>query len=101
MLDRITQWFFDLFSEAFAALWDLITDVVIALLDLFLAAVVALLGLIPVPDVLAEGLGSLWAQLDGGIMYIVSALGVPEGLAMLGAAYLFRLGRKLVTLFQW
>lgn len=53
------------------------------------------------PDFLASGLGSLFGALDGGVMWLVSQLGIPQGLAMLGTAYVFRLGRKVATLFQW
>ena len=94
-------WLVDAVKAVFGALWEFVTDAFIALVDLVLTAVVAALGLIPVPDVISQGLGSLWAQLDGGIMWLATQAGVPQAMAMFGAAYLFRMGRKVVTLFQW
>ncbi|MFZ5507596.1 MAG: hypothetical protein ACOY7P_19105 [Pseudomonadota bacterium] len=101
MLDKLTDWLFDLFAEAFESLWDFLHDVAISIVDLVLAAVVGIASLIPVPTFMAQGLGSLFAALDGSILYMLTALGIPTALGMIGAAYLFRLGRKVATLFQW
>lgn len=101
MLQAITQWFFDLVVKVFSALWNFLVDMAIALADLILSALVALLGAIPVPDFLSAGLNSLFSQLDPGILWLTSAVGVPQALAFYGAAYLFRIARKVVTLFQW
>ena len=101
MLKELTDWLVSLAKKVFGALWDFCVDIAIAIFDLILGALVGLVSIIPVPSFMSEGLQSLWGQLDGGVMYFVSAAGLPQALAMLGAAYLFRIGRKVVTLFQW
>lgn len=101
MLNQFTSWLLDLVHQVFSSLWDFVVDAFINIVDLILGAVVALFALIPVPDSLRSGLGALWGQLDPGIVYIVSAIGLPQVLAMFGAAYAFRLARKVLTLFQW
>lgn len=101
MLEEFTTWLLGLIKEAFSALWDFMSDVFVGLIDMLLTALVALFGTIPIPAFLSEGLGSVWSGMDGGAMYLLTALGVPQGLAIIGAGYAFRLVRKVVTLFQW
>ena len=101
MLNDFTTWLLQLITKFFSALWDFVVDAFVNALDLLLSAVVGLLGLIPVPDALSQGLQSFFAGVDPGIIYLVNALGVFAGFAMIGAAYGFRLVRKVVTLFQW
>ena len=101
MLDAITGWLLDLFKRVFVALWSFVQDAFILLLDLLLSAIVAVLGAIPVPAQLSAGLGSLWSALDPAIIHFLTLFGLPQALALVGAAFVFRLGRKIVTLFQW
>lgn len=101
MLDAITRWFLELFRKVFTALWDFVSDILISVLDALLSAIVALLGAIPVPAQLSQGLGSLWSALDPAIIHFLVMFGLPQALALVGAAFVFRLGRKIVTLFQW
>lgn len=101
MLEQFTQWLFDLVKKVFTALWDFVVDAVINLVDLVLTAIVALIGAIPVPAFMSNGLQSLFAALDPGILWVLGQCGIVTALGMVGAAYGFRLVRKVVTLFQW
>lgn len=101
MLAEFTAWLVGLVKAFFAALWSFVVDAFIGLVDLVLSALIALFALIPVPAFLSDGLASVWGQLDSPVLYLVTAAGMPPALAILGAAYLFRLTRKVVTLFQW
>lgn len=101
MFTEFTDWLFKLLKAFFTTLWDFVTDAFVHLLDLVLGAVVALLSLIPVPSFLSDGLHTLFANLDPGILWFASTLGLLQGLGFIGAGYLFRLVRKVVTLFQW
>jgi hypothetical protein len=101
MLAEFTTWLLSLVVKAFAAFFGLLSDVLIAAVDGILSAVVGLLGLIPVPDSMAMGIQGFFSQLDPSIMYFVVQLQLPAVFAMFGAAYSFRLVRKVVTLFQW
>ncbi|MCE4555008.1 DUF2523 family protein [Pelomonas cellulosilytica] len=101
MLEQLTNWLFNLVKGFFLALWNFVTDAFIGLVDMCVGAMVSLAALIPVPSFMSGGLQSLFGQLDPAIVYLVTASGIPAGLAIIGTAYVFRIGRKVVTLFQW
>lgn len=101
MLAEFTQWLLGLVKELFASLWSFITDAFIALVDLLVGALVGLASLIPVPSFMQGGLAQLFGSLDSPILYVVTAAGIPQALAIIGAGYGFRLARKVATLFQW
>lgn len=101
MLAEFTSWLVGLVKAVFAALWSFIVDAVVNLVDLVLSALVGLLALIPVPFWLSQGLQTFYGQLDPGIAYFLSLSGLPTALGIIGTGYAFRLGRKVVTLFQW
>jgi len=101
MLQEFTTWLLSLVVKVFAALWDFVADAFINILDLLLSAVVGLISLIPLPAFISGGLQSLFSSLDPGILYLITSAGLPLGLGFIGAAYVFKLIRKVVTLFQW
>lgn len=101
MLAQFTAWLIDVIKAFFTAIWTFVVDAVVNIVDLLLGALVSLLALIPVPSFLSGGLQSLYGLLDPGIAYVVSAAGLPQALSIIGAGYVFRLGRKVATLFQW
>lgn len=101
MLRDITQWFADLFVKVFTALFDLLGDVAVSIASALFHAVGVVIAAIPVPDFMSGGLSAFWVALPSGVLYIVSACGAPQALAIIGAGYVFRLARKAATLFQW
>lgn len=101
MLTEFTDWLVTLVKDFFAALWTFLVDLVIGLVDLVLGAIVGILSLIPLPDFLTHGLADVFSNLDPGIVFFINKLGVFTGFAILGGAYVFKLVRKLVTVFQW
>ncbi len=101
MLEQFTSWLLGLLKQLFADLWEFISDALLGILDVIITAFVTLVSAIPVPDFLGTGLGSVFAQLDSGVLWLVTQAGVPQGLAVLGLGYAFRLLRKFLTLFQW
>lgn len=101
MLSQFTEWLVSLVKASLAALWTFLTDLFIALVEMIVGGLVALLSLIPVPGFMSGGLQSVYGMLDPAILYLLAASGVPAALTIIGAAYLFRIGRKVATLFQW
>lgn len=101
MLAEFTAWLKSLVISVFKALWGLVTDLLINFFDLVVTGFATVIAAIPVPAWMSGGLQALWVQLDNGALYVLSACGVPEALAIIGAGYLFRFGRKIATLFQW
>lgn len=100
-LEDAVSWLWSVVAAVFIAIWDLLYELGIAILSGVLSGVAGLVGLIPVPQFLTSGLQGVFAGLDGSVLWGVGLLGIPEGLAMLGAAVGVRLVRKFVTLFQW
>lgn len=101
MLADFTNWVLDLIDAVLVALWDFLADVFTELLDLLLTAILAVVAAIPVPAFLSSGLSSLFNALDPAVIYFLTMFGLPQALAMFGTAFVFRLARKVITLFQW
>jgi hypothetical protein len=101
MLAEFTAWLLSLVVRFFSTLWDFVTDAFVNVLDMYLSALVGLFGLIPVPAFMADGLQSFFSALDPGIVYFANSTGLFAGLGMVGAAYVFKLSRKVVTMFKW
>jgi hypothetical protein len=101
MLAEFTSWLVGLVTKFFSALWSFVVDAFVNAVEMVANAVVGLLSLIPVPEFMHQGLQTLYAQLDPGIAYLVSAAGLPTALGIIGTGYAFRLVRKVATLFQW
>lgn len=101
MLKDFTTWLLQLIAKLFAAVWDFLSDVFIYVLEQVVNAFVTLITTIPMPGWLTAGLGGVFGQMDGGIIWLVSQCGVPQALAVIGGGYAFRMLRKIFTLFQW
>lgn len=101
MLEEFTDWLLELVAKIFSTLWDFILDAAVAVFEGIVTGFVALISAIPVPQWMQGGLSSIWSGMDSGILFFLSQLGVPQALAIIGSGYLFRLGRKIATLFQW
>lgn len=94
------DWLQELVKRLLDALWDFLSDIVIAILDLLLSAIIGLLSLLPVPF---EGtsLQVVFDQLPPEVWFFLGYLQLPACFAVLGTALVFRLSRKVLTLFQW
>jgi len=101
MLEQFTQWLADLFRDTIEALEGLLEDIGVWFVDGVLGTIADIVSAIPMPSFMVAGLDSLFAGVDPGIIWGVSALGIPEMFTLIGAAYTFRIIRKFVTLFQW
>lgn len=101
-ISAFAAWLLKAFVAVFLAIWALLQDVVIELLDLFLNGVTIVLGALPTPSFLTGvSLQSLFGQLGSDVLFFVGIFNIGQGIALLGAAFAFRLARKVVTLFQW
>lgn len=101
MLKQFTDWLWSLVVAAFTAVWSLIQDVLISVIGFVADGFATLIGAIPVPGFMQGGLATAWSGMDTGILYLATQTGVPQALAIIGAGYVFRIGRKFATLFQW
>jgi hypothetical protein len=100
-MSDFAEWALKLVKELFQPIWDFLTDFLIATLGAIFHAVTALISAIPSCGCFAGGLQAVYGGLHPGIAFVSDQLGIPSVLACIGAAFIFRLGRKIVTLFQW
>lgn len=101
MWARFTEWMRELFVELITSLMELSKDFFFWVVENVLDALLWIIEQVPVPEWMSTGLQALFDPLPQGTLYILGAVGIGPGLAMIGAGYLFRLTRKVVTLFQW
>ncbi|WP_199154724.1 DUF2523 family protein [Chromobacterium sp. ASV23] len=80
---------------------DMLYDVAVKIFGELLNLVTFIISLIPFPQALAGGLQSFLDGLGGDILYFLGVTGFATGMSIIGAAYVFRVIRKFVTLFQW
>lgn len=101
MLNDFTTWLLELVKKVFLAVWDFLSDLFVSILSTVLDAFVALIVSIPLPGWLTGGLAETFGAMDSGVIYIVTACGLPAALSIVGGGYAFRMLRKIFTLFQW
>ena len=104
MFDWIKAWWNELkqwFQEIWNSVVEFFTDLPIEALDGFLSALAGLIESISIPDFLSNGLQPVFSAMGPEITFFVVQFRIAEGLALLGLAVLFRMTRKLLTLFQW
>lgn len=95
---RIFEWLKGLFGDFMEFLIDLPVKIFGGILD----GIIYILSLIPVPDFLQQGLlQTLFNSLGSDVLYFVDFFGVDKGLGVIGAAIVFNLTRKALTLGQW
>jgi len=101
-LNAFAAWILSLVGSVFQAAWDLISDAFIALGDAFFQALAAIIVALPAPSFLTSAsLQSAFSNMSGDILYFLGVFQIAPGIALLGAAFGFRMLRKIVTLFQW
>ena len=101
MLKDFTEWLLQLVGKLFDAVWDFISDLFVSIMTTVFDAIVSVFSAIPVPGWLSAGLAGPFAGMDSGVIYVLTACGIPAALALIGGGYVFRLARKVATLFQW
>lgn len=101
-MSDFTKWLVGLIKDIFKAVWDFLTDILISMVEMVLQAVLAVLGAIPLPAFMTGGsFQGLFNSISTDVLYFASKFRLAECFAILGAAVLFRLMRKALTLFQW
>lgn len=100
-MTEFANWLLGLVKDFFTAIWDFVADAFINVLELLLQGVLVLITAIPVPSFMSSGLGSAMGQIGGDVWFFAGHFRLGECLAILGAAVLFRLTRKALTLGQW
>lgn len=101
-LTDFTEWLADAGREALAYLTAWLEDVGVTSVDAVLSAAVAGLQAIPIPGFLtSNSIGGFLSLAGPNVGWVVGELRVGECLAMIGAALVFRVARKVMTLGFW
>lgn len=101
-LSAFANWLLSGFVAVFVAIWQIEEDLFIDGLDLLLNGFSSVLSVLPTPTFLTGlSLQSLFGQLGSDALFFIGQFRVGDGLALVGAAFAFRMARKVVTLFQW
>ena len=96
-LENIAKWFIGLIEK----LLDALKAMVLWLFEQLLNMIHAVISGLPVPDFFH---GTLQSGANGLLpltSYLLGQSGVAQGFMLIGAAYVFRMLRKIVTLGQW
>jgi hypothetical protein len=96
-IDAILKWFTDFIFAVLQWLKDIPLD----LFDKILEAIRYVLSSIPVPEFAQHGLQALADGMSPLTGYLLAQSGVAAGFALVASAYVFRMIRKVCTLFQW
>jgi hypothetical protein len=101
-LSKLTTWLSDIVHTLFSAIVDLLKDLVTYVIRVVLDLIVSAISAIGAPNFLQTySLGNVLGQAGPVVGFFLTQLKIAQGLAMIGAGYVFRLTRKFLTLFQW
>ena len=101
-LTDLTNWIRQQLQALWDALEDFLGDLIVDWADQTFTMWLFVLDHIPLPDFLdGYSLCSLLGQAGPTVGWILNNFRVAEALGLIGAGYVFRLLRKLATLFQW
>lgn len=101
IISDFAAWLLSIVASLVNSFFVLLGDVFIFAIDQMLAGLVWMLGFVTVPEFISDGINAFWLPLDDTLTYFLASAGVIPALAMIGVGYLFRLTRKVLTLFQW
>lgn len=82
----VWQWFVDLVQAVLVFFRDLLLNLLYALLDVSLGVFESIVSAIPVPAAW-QSVGNPLGSLSGQALYLLTAFGIPECIAIIGGAY--------------
>ncbi|MDS4071390.1 MAG: DUF2523 domain-containing protein [Candidatus Competibacter sp.] len=101
-MESLINWIANFILVIWQDILNFLNDFWVSIAKDVLDALASTIETIPVPHFLeAYSLQSIILMLPSELLYFVGLLHLGEGLALIGAAVTFRMGRKVVTLFQW
>lgn len=101
-LNDLTNWLRSLAEAIWTALEALLQDLIVMWAHQVFAMYLFVLESLPMPDFLDQySMCTLLNAAGPTVGFFLSTFRVGEGLGLIGAGYVFRLLRKIATLFQW
>lgn len=101
-LQKFTDWLAEMIRDLWEAIEGFFTDLFMLWMKQVAGVYMYVLDQISLPDFITQySMCSLLAAAGPTVGWAMDTFKIGEGLGMIGAAYGYRLVRKLVTLFQW
>lgn len=101
-LTSLTQWITDLIKGLWSDFVNFFNDFWIDVSTMVLSSISDTIHSIPVPSFFESySFGQIYNMLPGDLSYFVYYLNLGEAFSIIAAAFVFRMGRKALTLFQW
>lgn len=93
----IKEWTLELFKD----LYEMFIDLMEYLFSFLFQLVELILSVLPVPEFMNASLVTYINIMPSYLLYALEQINFSQGLGIIAAGILFRISRKLVTLFQW
>lgn len=101
-LSKVTEWLLNLVKKIFEALWTFVYDVAVRIFDAVLSVIAGIINAFPAPSFLSTySIGGLLADISPTLLWFLAQFNIGAAFSVIGAAWVFRLGRKALTLGQW
>lgn len=101
-LDDLTDWFREQFEKLFGWLVQLVKDAILWFFEAMFKLAEKIINAIPVPEWLTQtSIAQLLGEAGPTVAWAVSTLKIGEAVTVIGAAYSFRMIRKIITLGRW
>lgn len=101
-LDDLTNWLRELVEKLWDAIEAFFTDLILLALETGLDLLATAFESLPVPDFMSTySIGGLLGNAGPTVGWFVSTFKISECMAVIGAGYVFRITRKIVTMGKW
>lgn len=101
-LTNLTQWITDLIKSLWLDFVNFGNDFFVGIAESVLMGIGSLIIDIPVPTFLdGHSIGDILGLMPSSVLYFLSLMHINEGFSLIASAFIFRMARKALTLFQW
>jgi hypothetical protein len=101
-LTDLTKWLWDAIKDFFDAITSFISDLFVVWLEQSLNAILYVLSLLPLPDFMqGQSVGSMLGQAGSTILWFADVFQIGPSLTMIGAAMIFYVIRRVLTVGIW
>ena len=101
MLKSLVEWLVCFAKVVWQSFVDFVHDITIQAIEALLSVVIYLLNLFDLSALTDKSLDTLFMALPTDLLYFLSFLNLPTCFGLIASAYVYRLIRKIITLFQY
>lgn len=101
-LTDITQWLWDAIKDVWEAFVTFVGDLLVMWLEQSLGAILYVIDKLPLPDFMqGQSIGGMMGQAGNTALWFAQVFQIGPSLTMLGAAMIFYIVRRVLTLGIW